>query len=263
MTLKKKYPPLKETSVRGTAFLFYFFLLSLAAAPGNGRAKSDPSPDTLPEQDLLVAMSLCDMGEWGKTLALFKKALAKNPADTNIYLRIVRLNNLIKSLGFSSSEGASRKEQKKFIGTGSEANLILDSVRLHVEGRSAEAMTLLHYVQTYRRHDERLNNLIRHVISAGKLDAEAEPSDPEKEVKAKLKAVEALFSQKRYDEALEVSQELVRLAPDLAIVRTRLGSIYYALGDPVSARKEYDNALYLNPNDEALSDFMRSQGWIK
>lgn len=263
MVLIRRHLFSKEMSVRGAAFLFYFFLLSLAAAPGNGWAKSDPSPDTLPEQDLLAAMSLCDMGEWGKALALFKKALAKNPGDTNIYLRMVRLNNLIKSMGFSSRKGAARKEQKKFIGTGSEAKLLLDGVRLHVEGRSAEAMTLLHYVQTYRRHDELLNNLIRHVISSGKLDVEAEPADPEKEVKTKLKAVEALFSQKRYDEALEACQELVRLAPDLAIARTRLGSIYYALGDQVSARREYDNALQLNPNDEMLRGFMRSQRWLE
>ena len=124
-------------------------------------------------------------------------------------------------------------------------------------------MTLLRYVQLYRRHNERLNNLIRHVISVGKLDEDTETEDPDKEVKRKLKRVGEMYDAERYEDALEECKKLVELAPDLAIARTRLGSIYFALGDKVSARKEYDNALYLNPDDEVLRDFMRTQGWAK
>ena len=203
-------------------------------------------------------MSLCQMGGGEKTQDLFKKAFRKDPSSTTIYLRMVRLNNLLKALG-----NPSQKAQKEFIGSGSEAKLLIDGVRLHVEGRSAEAMTLLRYVQLYRRHDERLNNLIRHVILIGKLDTDAQPEDPEKEVKRKLKIVGELYDAERYEEAVEVCKELVQLAPDLSIARTRLGSIYFAMGDTVKARKEYDNALYLNPDDEVLRDFMRSQGWAK
>ena len=211
---------------------------------------------TLAEQDLLVAMSLCQMGEWDKAQGLLKKANRKDPSSTTIYIRMVRLNNLLKAL-----ENPSSKTQKEFLGNGSEAKLLLDGVRLHVEGRSSEAMTLLRYVQLTRRHDERVNNLIRHVISAGGLDAPSELEDPEKEIKRKLKMTAELFDGKRYEEALEVCKQLVQLAPDLEIVRTRLGSIYFALGDKASAKKEYDNALSLNPNDEVLRDFMRAQGW--
>ena len=106
MLYKKKHPLIKEMSVRGTAFLFLF----LALAP------SVPRADTLAEQDLLVAMSLCQMGEWEKSQDLFKKAFRKDPSSTTIYLRMVRLNNLLKALGNPSQKAQKLMEEAGVLG---------------------------------------------------------------------------------------------------------------------------------------------------
>jgi Flp pilus assembly protein TadD len=35
------------------------------------------------------------------------------------------------------------------------------------------------------------------------------------------------------------------------------------MGDIVNARKEYEKALQLAPNDKPLREFMKMQGWVR
>jgi Flp pilus assembly protein TadD len=116
----------------------------------------------------------------------------------------------------------------------------------------------------HRPTDQRLADLTAYVEQIGKVKPDATAGmSPEEIVTLKLKKIENLFDESRYDDALKVCQELVKLSPEQPLARTRLGSIYYAMGDVVNARREYEKALQLAPDDKPLREFMKMQGWVR
>lgn len=87
--------------------------------------------------------------------------------------------------------------------------------------------------------------------------AEAGERQPPDRVAAyKLRRANALFEEKRYEDAAEQCLEALLLTPDDPAAYERLGSMYYALGARERAAKAWRESLRLKPANDALKDFM-------
>jgi tetratricopeptide (TPR) repeat protein len=71
-----------------------------------------------------------------------------------------------------------------------------------------------------------------------------------------LAAANALYSQRRYSEAVTAYQAVVGANPNDAKAYQGLGNCYYALKDKNNAVVAYRRALQLNPNNTALRSFL-------
>lgn len=77
----------------------------------------------------------------------------------------------------------------------------------------------------------------------------------------KLKKSARAFYQREFNSAIKECEEAILLDESSQLCWTRLGSAYYMLGDKAKARKAYEKALELKPDDQVTNQFMQSQGW--
>ncbi|OGR43243.1 MAG: hypothetical protein A2X35_07845 [Elusimicrobia bacterium GWA2_61_42] len=80
-------------------------------------------------------------------------------------------------------------------------------------------------------------------------------------VKEKLKKAAKYFYIQQFDLAGKECEEVTLLDESNPLGWTRLGSAYYMMGDKGKARKAYEKALELRPNDAVVRQFMEAQGW--
>ncbi|HAH32934.1 MAG TPA: hypothetical protein DCL44_11545 [Elusimicrobia bacterium] len=80
-------------------------------------------------------------------------------------------------------------------------------------------------------------------------------------VKEKLRKAARYFYIQRFDLAVTQCEEAVLLDEENAVAWTRLGSVYFMMGDKGKAKNAYQKALKLNPNDSMTKRFMDTQGW--
>ncbi|HAH08045.1 MAG TPA: hypothetical protein DCM05_16215 [Elusimicrobia bacterium] len=73
------------------------------------------------------------------------------------------------------------------------------------------------------------------------------------------RAMDAIYA-RRFETAVGLLREALWLEPNNPTAWTRLGSAYFASGDRKRAAEAYKKAAELNPNDEKLRQFMKSQG---
>ncbi|MBI5244563.1 MAG: tetratricopeptide repeat protein [Elusimicrobia bacterium] len=73
------------------------------------------------------------------------------------------------------------------------------------------------------------------------------------------RAMDAIYA-RRFEAAVTLLREALWLDPGNVMAWTRLGSAFFASGDRPKAAEAYREALRLNPADEKLRQFVRSQG---
>lgn len=66
-----------------------------------------------------------------------------------------------------------------------------------------------------------------------------------------------LYYKKEFKAALEEYKTVVSLLPTFPMGHVRLGSIYYQLGDKYRAKKAWEKALELEPNNPSLRDYLK------
>ena len=204
------------------------------------------------------------LGDWAGAKEWMDRARKADSTLPAVVSESERLNGAWRTVGFPMRRKAAAEEVQRFIGTGEPARLVREGLKSFVEGSDADASALLRQAMAYRPTDQRLADLAAFVEKTGKIKPDTEPGlAPEEIVTLKLKKVEDFFDAGRYNDALKICQELVRVAPEQPLARERLGSIYYATGDIVKARKEYEKALQLAPDDKPLREFMKMQGWLR
>lgn len=199
-------------------------------------------------------------GQWIKAKAELEKAAKADPSNFSANFRHDRISALLSTLDLDSKE---QDKQYRFIGSGESGRLIRKGVTAFIEGNNSDAGLLLNHALAYRPDDEKLMRLLSLVESAANVQTEKFPGlGPDEIIKMQLGKVQDYFRMEKYEEALKVCLDTVKLAPEMPAVRVKLGSVYYALRDIPKARKEYQKALELNPNDTVLKNFMRLQGWL-
>jgi tetratricopeptide (TPR) repeat protein len=205
------------------------------------------------------------LGDWAGAKEWMDRARKADSTRADIAIQSERLSGAWRALGFPVRRKAASEEQQRFLGTGEPARLIREGLNTFIGGgNDAAASTFLRQAMAHRPTDQRLADLTAYVEQIGKVKPDATAGmSPEEIVTLKLKKIENLFDESRYDDALKVCQELVKLSPEQPLARTRLGSIYYAMGDVVNARREYEKALQLAPDDKPLREFMKMQGWVR
>ena len=80
-------------------------------------------------------------------------------------------------------------------------------------------------------------------------------------IQEKLNKAAEIFYEQRFESALRQCEEVLLLDDKNAVAWTRLGSVYYAMGDREKARNIYEKAVKLDPSDQQTIDFMKMQGW--
>ena len=65
------------------------------------------------------------------------------------------------------------------------------------------------------------------------------------------------YYKKEFKAALEEYKTVVSLLPTFPMGHVRLGSIYYQLGDKYRAKKAWEKALELEPNNPSLKDYLK------
>jgi len=71
------------------------------------------------------------------------------------------------------------------------------------------------------------------------------------------KALESYY-QKKYQQALDYCELAKQLIPQMALPSVRKGSIYYAMGQWEDARREWERALRLDPENKEVMEFLKT-----
>ena len=209
-------------------------------------------------------VALYENGDWLGAQSILDRALKSDPTNAMIDMQLNRLSSFIKALNLPSDKRVARAAHKEFLGEGDAGRLIQDGAILYVQGNESSADLLFHQALNYRGQDKRLEDVTAFIEKTAHIKSPAEGAvSPQELVNLKLKRVEDHFALGNYEEALKICQDVIQLAPEMALPRVRLGSIYYAMGDQIRARKEYQKALELDPKNETVRAFMRLQGWIQ
>lgn len=83
--------------------------------------------------------------------------------------------------------------------------------------------------------------------------AAAVTDDRIKELEGLHRAAESLIVENRFREAIDLYTDIILLEPDDEVAYTNLGNAYLVLGDMGRARRSYEAALNINPDDAAAA----------
>lgn len=138
-----------------------------------------------------------------------------------------------------------------------------EAVLAYVEGRDLKAMLLAHAAVGANPHgDPVFEELLNLLSGLTRLPIRREELLPKTAlIKEKLKRAAKGFYVQQFDMAAKECEEVVLLDENNVMAWTRLGSAYYMSGNKSKARKAYEKALELNPNDNLTRQFMENQGW--
>ena len=72
---------------------------------------------------------------------------------------------------------------------------------------------------------------------------------------ARVRMAGLMIDQKRFDEALKLLNDAKPVAKEVAMVKDRMGDIYFAKGDVANARAQWEAAM-AQPIDQTLAGFV-------
>lgn len=150
-------------------------------------------------------------------------------------------------------------------GAGDQARVAAAAVTAYLEARELKSFLLAHAaLGADIRGDSVFEELLH---SMGELTRNSVRRDEilplEALVKEKLKKSARYFYIQQFDMSARECEEVTLLDEANPMGWARLGSSYYMLGDKDKARKAYEKALELDPNDRVTAQFMISQGWSR
>jgi len=79
------------------------------------------------------------------------------------------------------------------------------------------------------------------------------PEDKLRELESLHHTAEDMVAQNKFREALDVYTDIILLEPDDEVAYTHMGNAYLILGDFDRAKKSYEMALNINPDDNAAA----------
>jgi len=167
---------------------------------------------SLAESYFKEAQTRLELGDWAGAKEWMDRARKADPSVPVILQQSDRLNGAWHVMGLSSRRKTAASEVQSFIGTGEPARLVKEGLKSFVEGADADASALLRQAMAYRQADHKLADLTAYVEKTGKIQPDQEPGmAPDEIVTLKLKKVETYFDTGKYNDALVVCQELVRI----------------------------------------------------
>lgn len=136
-------------------------------------------------------------------------------------------------------------------------DLVKRGVSQYLQNEPSKALNFLLYAQQKAPQDRSIPELVELVKrnspgeSSEMLDARLNLIDQKLQ-----KALERIYAGE-YLVAAKECQEVLDLEPDNALALTRLGSVYYAMGQVKQARVYWQQALAVDPNNDVLKSFLQ------
>lgn len=172
--------------------------------------------------------------------------------------RHLRLGKLIKGLRLSEMPD----REGGFKGSAPAAEEAARAAREYVEGQTVKSMLLAHSASGYEPNNAFYQDLLRVLSTLNSREISKEEILPRKLlIQEKLNKAAAMFYERRFESAMRQCEEALMLDDANALAWTRLGSVYYAMGDREKARKAYEKGVQLDPSDQQTVEFMKMQGW--
>lgn len=138
-----------------------------------------------------------------------------------------------------------------------------EAIAAYIEGKDLKGLLLAHAaLGADMRGDAVFEELLYMMSDLVKIHVRREEILPKEAlIKEKLRKAAKGFYIKQFDVAAKECEEVAVLDEENPVAWTRLGSAYYMLGDKEKAKKAYQKALELDPNDLVTGMFMDAQGW--
>jgi tetratricopeptide (TPR) repeat protein len=194
-----------------------------------------------------------------QALDLFSESLRSNVSEADkdrakTSLRAGRLRSLTQALDL-----AGRPERAKALERQDEQGRWgLSAVRAFIDREDAAALLFAQAAHGTDTEQEPYKALMDSIASLTyQKPAQDEILPAAALIARKLEKSLQSFRARRFEEAAERCREALLLKPDHPLALVRLGSAYFAMGLKDRALLEWRKALELNPQDEALKDFMR------
>jgi Flp pilus assembly protein TadD len=134
-------------------------------------------------------------------------------------------------------------------------DLVKRGVMQYVQNEPSKAMNFLLYAQQKSPENTEIPALVELVKRSAPEGSEILDTRLNLIDQKMQKALEKIYSGE-YLVAAKECQEVLDLEPDNALALTRLGSVYYAMGQVKQARQYWQQALALDRNNEVLKSFL-------
>ena len=144
-----------------------------------------------------------------------------------------------------------------------QSNAGAEAISAYIEGKDLKAFLLTHAaLGANLRGDAMFEELLYVMSDLVKIHVRRDEILPRTALlKEKLRKAAQGFYIKQFDMAAKECEEVAVLDEENPVAWTRLGSSYFMLGDKEKAKKAYQKALELNPDDRITREFMETQGW--
>ena len=137
-----------------------------------------------------------------------------------------------------------------------EAELFKKAVNYYVEGDTQSCLDVLNYVLYLQPDNDKLKKLYRAIGEDANMVVTAPSEYGTDVVKEKLLAALGLFYENKFSEVIKKCNEVLRMEPSNTTALERLGSAYLKLNQKVDAKKVWEKAYMLNPDNKLLKKFI-------
>ncbi len=173
--------------------------------------------------------------------------------------RETRLDAIVKGLRLNDIPA---REQSLSVGA-EQADVAAEAINAYLESSDVKALLLAQaaYGTNIRGATifEELLNLISGLANVPIRRNEILPKTAM--IRQKLETAGNAFYRGGFDSAARQCEEVLLLENDNKLAWKRLGSSYFALGDTAEAKRAYEKALKLDPEDKSLLKFLKLQDW--
>ncbi len=195
-----------------------------------------------------MARELYENGSYEASLTLYSKLQAENPTDEELKKVIRRLNGTIKVI-------------QKLDGQGKFMDVLRKALKNHIapEGNPKAAVAAAWYAEQLEPESD-LALSIRVFLEREHLTVFRSMEPPIKDMNLIEQYLFASLNhiyEGRYDLAIDEASIVLELDPDNELALKRLGSAFYAIGNKAEARKAWERALELSPDDKELKNFIK------
>ncbi len=138
-----------------------------------------------------------------------------------------------------------------------------EAIAAYIDGKDLKSLLLAHAaLGADIRGDAVFEELLYRMSDLVRIHVRREEIMPKEAlIKEKLRKAAQGFYLKQFDAAAKECEEVAVLDEQNPVAWTRLGSAYYMLGDKEKAKRAYQKALEIDPNDKVTGKFMDAQGW--
>jgi tetratricopeptide (TPR) repeat protein len=196
-------------------------------------------------QDLFQqAFESIKQGNYKMAQSAFMEAERLNPADKSLTELRQKMDSVVAITPLASSADPAA------------ADLVRKGVMQFMQNEPSKALNFLLYAQQKDAKDENIPALVD-------LVKRTFPNETSEILDARLnlidqklqRALEKIYSGE-YLVAAKECQEVLDLEPENTLALTRLGSVYYAMGQVKQAREYWKQALQQDPKNDVLNSFM-------